>query len=71
MTVKPRRCHRGQARSHNDPASREFCWPCIICGSWLACDASDAVCQVLRGDAIAGKPAPTTNEQKVLSWPWP
>ncbi|PRW82836.1 hypothetical protein C7A07_28950, partial [Pseudomonas fragi] len=55
------------ARSHNDPASREFCWPCITCGSWLACDAGDAVCQVLRGDAIAGKPAPTMILQAVNS----
>ena len=29
------------------------------CGSWLACDASDAVYQVKRSDAIASKPAPT------------
>ncbi|ARQ74581.1 hypothetical protein B6D87_10290 [Pseudomonas fragi] len=63
----PQRCHREQARSHNDPASREFCWPCITCGSWLACDASDAVCQVLRGDAIASKPAPTMILQAVNS----
>ncbi|MPR05438.1 hypothetical protein F0169_27255, partial [Pseudomonas sp. MAFF 212408] len=26
---------------------------------WLACDADAAVWQVRRGDAIAGKPAPT------------
>ncbi|PJK35182.1 hypothetical protein CWC48_08225 [Pseudomonas sp. S10E 269] len=29
------------------------------CGSWLACDAGDSVCLIHRGDAIAGKPAPT------------
>ncbi|RAI68405.1 hypothetical protein DOZ80_15710 [Pseudomonas fluorescens] len=29
------------------------------CGSWLACDAGTSVCQVDRGAAIAGKPAPT------------
>ena len=29
---------------------------------WLACDASDSVRQVDRGDAIAGKPAPTLTE---------
>ncbi|RTY03757.1 hypothetical protein EJ576_01080 [Pseudomonas sp. C 49-2] len=29
------------------------------CGSWLACDAGGAVFQSNRGDAIAGKPAPT------------
>ncbi|PAA22222.1 hypothetical protein CJU73_22265 [Pseudomonas fragi] len=55
----PQRCHREQARSHNDPASREFCWPCITCGSWLACDADNTVWQVHRSDTIAGKPAPT------------
>ncbi|RZI27523.1 hypothetical protein EUX58_04235 [Pseudomonas sp. 770NI] len=31
----------------------------ITCGSWLACDADTSVYQALRGDAIAGKPAPT------------
>ena len=30
-----------------------------MCGSWLACDAGASVYQVDRGDAIAGKPAPT------------
>ncbi|MCK3826564.1 hypothetical protein E3O56_14090 [Pseudomonas sp. W2Aug9] len=25
-------------------------------GSWLACDAATSVCQLNRGDAIAGKP---------------
>ncbi|KAA8697234.1 hypothetical protein FIV38_27735 [Pseudomonas proteolytica] len=29
------------------------------CRSWLACDGIGSVCQVYRGDAIAGKPAPT------------
>ncbi|PSL91983.1 hypothetical protein C7U57_22010 [Pseudomonas sp. R9.37] len=29
------------------------------CGSWLACDADNSVFQSDRGDAIAGKPAPT------------
>ncbi|RZI21764.1 hypothetical protein EUX58_21735 [Pseudomonas sp. 770NI] len=29
------------------------------CGSWLACDAGTSVIQLHRGDAIAGKPAPT------------
>ena len=28
-------------------------------GSWLACDAYGAVCQVFRADVIASKPAPT------------
>ncbi|MRU49225.1 hypothetical protein FIV37_02720 [Pseudomonas gessardii] len=32
---------------------------CRLCGSWLACDAGTAVYQGDRGDAIAGKPAPT------------
>ncbi|PRW97913.1 hypothetical protein C7A07_13840 [Pseudomonas fragi] len=40
-------------------ASREFCWPCLTWGSWLACDAGDAVWQVHRSDAFASKPAPT------------
>ncbi|PRA18452.1 hypothetical protein CQ014_04090 [Pseudomonas lurida] len=30
-----------------------------LCGGWLACDADAAAWQVHRGDAIAGKPAPT------------
>ncbi|MRU53367.1 hypothetical protein FIV37_24135 [Pseudomonas gessardii] len=30
-----------------------------LCGSWLACDADTSVHQLDRGDAIAGKPAPT------------
>ncbi len=29
------------------------------CGNWLACDASDAVFELNRVDAIASKPAPT------------
>ncbi|KAB0476364.1 hypothetical protein F7R12_11040 [Pseudomonas tolaasii] len=28
-------------------------------GSWLACDTGTSVFQLTRGDAIAGKPAPT------------
>src|SRR5471032_3264878 len=31
----------------------------IKCESWLACDTDDSVYRVHRGDAIAGKPAPT------------
>ena len=31
--------------------------------SWLACDASAAVCQANRGDTIASKPAPTMRPQ--------
>ncbi|KAB0465112.1 hypothetical protein F7R12_30255 [Pseudomonas tolaasii] len=31
-----------------------------FCGSWLACDAGTSVHQVNPGDAIAGKPAPTS-----------
>ncbi|MEB0189663.1 hypothetical protein QN410_34005, partial [Pseudomonas sp. Bout1] len=30
-----------------------------ICRSWLAGDAGNSVFQIHRGDAIAGKPAPT------------
>ncbi|AUG08776.1 hypothetical protein CXQ82_20115 [Pseudomonas sp. S09G 359] len=33
--------------------------PGAFCGSWLACDAGNSVQQINRGDAIAGKPAPT------------
>ena len=29
------------------------------CGNWLDCDASDAVFELNRADAIASKPAPT------------
>ena len=29
------------------------------CGNWLDCDASDAVFELNRVDAIASKPAPT------------
>ncbi|MCK3823847.1 hypothetical protein E3O56_00160 [Pseudomonas sp. W2Aug9] len=29
------------------------------CGSWLASDVGTSVIQLHRGDAIAGKPAPT------------
>ncbi|PIB68281.1 hypothetical protein AOA62_04855 [Pseudomonas sp. 2995-3] len=31
------------------------------CGSWLACDAGNSVYQLDRGEAIAGKPAPTVD----------
>ncbi|OPA86478.1 hypothetical protein BFW87_24795 [Pseudomonas fluorescens] len=34
-------------------------WELGFCGSWLACDAGASVSQSDRGDAIAGKPAPT------------
>ncbi|PNB03479.1 hypothetical protein C1X27_08970 [Pseudomonas sp. MPR-AND1B] len=36
------------------------------CGSWLACDADTSVVQLNRGDAIAGKPAPTLFGSLVL-----
>ncbi|MGR3965140.1 hypothetical protein FW800_11875 [Pseudomonas sp. 910_23] len=36
------------------------------CGSWLACDADTWAHQVYRGDAIAGKPAPTLDRAQ----PW-
>ncbi|PAA32019.1 hypothetical protein CJU73_03065 [Pseudomonas fragi] len=45
-------------------ARRGFCWRCITCGSWLACDAGDAVWLMHRRDAIAGKPAPTRGPGK-------
>ena len=44
--------------------NRSFCWQCITCGSWLACDAGDAVWPAHRRDAIAGKPAPTKDPAK-------
>ena len=40
-------------------ANLSFGEHCSTCGSWLACDASDAICLVNLGDAIASKPAPT------------
>ena len=39
-------------------ASCGFSWPCITCGSWLACDADGAVWQAHCSPAIASKPAP-------------
>ncbi|ELQ18543.1 hypothetical protein A986_04691 [Pseudomonas fluorescens BRIP34879] len=45
---------RGDDRKMNLPASMQ-----INCGSWLACDADNSVYPSNRGDAIAGKPAPT------------
>ena len=44
--------------------NRSFCWQCITCGSWLACDAGDAVWPAHRRDAIASKPAPTKDPVK-------
>ena len=61
---KPRGCHRGQARSHNGSVNNDCVKQHKTCGSWLACDASDAVCLAILGDAIAGKPAPT----KAVRW---
>ena len=40
-------------------AGPEFWEHCKTCGSWLACDAGDALSQINRGAAIASKPAPT------------
>ena len=40
-------------------AGPEFGEHCKTCGSWLACDAGDALSQINRGAAIASKPAPT------------
>jgi hypothetical protein len=37
----------------------DFCSNAKHCGSWLASDADTSFCQIDRGDAIAGKPAPT------------
>ncbi|TKK41099.1 hypothetical protein PflCFBP13517_12510 [Pseudomonas fluorescens] len=41
------------------------------CGSWLACDADNSVLASDRGDAIAGKPAPTESPAPtgILHWP--
>ncbi|RAG99827.1 hypothetical protein DJ480_26070 [Pseudomonas sp. Leaf98] len=50
-----------------------------LCGSWLACDAGTSVYQCHRGDAIAGKPAPTqaqlphfliASRLKITRQPW-
>ncbi|TSD76609.1 hypothetical protein FFI16_009330 [Pseudomonas sp. KBS0710] len=38
-----------------------FTWDLLFCGSWLACDGLNSVCLMYRGDAIAGKPAPTVD----------
>ena len=57
---------RASPLPHRVLASRGFSWPCLTCGSWLACDAGDAVWQVHHGDAIASKPAPTKGPGK----PW-
>ncbi|PRW89584.1 hypothetical protein C7A11_08305 [Pseudomonas simiae] len=38
------------------------------CGSWLACDAATSVFQMYRGDAIAGKPAPTFGRFRLLDF---
>ena len=40
------------------------------CGSWLACDANNAVSQEKQGDTIASKPAPTERRSclQVLLW---
>ncbi|RAH02978.1 hypothetical protein DJ480_10800 [Pseudomonas sp. Leaf98] len=37
-------------------------------GSWLACDADNSVFQPYRGDAIAGKPAPTVRCVWAMAW---
>jgi hypothetical protein len=36
----------------------------LFCRSWLAGDAGDSVHQIHRGDAIAGKPAPTVERAR-------
>ncbi|TSD79299.1 hypothetical protein FFI16_023665 [Pseudomonas sp. KBS0710] len=41
------------------PTGRDLQRDAEPCGSWLACDADNTVFQQYRGDAIAGKPAPT------------
>ena len=48
-------------------ARRGFCWRCITCGSWLACDPGDAVWLMHRSAAIAGKPAPTKGSGKPIA----
>ena len=52
------------------PASRGFSWPCITCGSCLACDADGAVWQAHCSAAIASKPAPTGGglARREFSW---
>ena len=40
-------------------ANLSFGEHCSTCGSWLACDASDAIYRLNPVDAIASKPAPT------------
>ena len=42
-------------------ANLSFGEHCSTCGSWLACDASDAIYRLNPVDAIASKPAPTTS----------
>ena len=49
-------------------ANLSFGEHCSTCGSWLACDASDAVFELNRVDAIAGKPAPTKKGEKPQFW---
>ena len=44
---------------NNLPNTQKQLWELDFCGSWLACDADTSVHQSYRGDAIAGKPAPT------------
>ncbi|OPA95323.1 hypothetical protein BFW87_14885 [Pseudomonas fluorescens] len=50
------------------------CWGCkhrrTLCGSWLACDAGTSVFQLHRGDAIAGKPAPTEVSSHIWTCVW-
>ena len=56
---KPRGCHRRQACSHRFCSAHKIRARRVRCGSGLARDAGGKVWQANRGDAIAGKPAPT------------
>ena len=70
-----RHCAAMQSRASPLPqrglARRGFCWRCITCGSWLACDPGYAVRLMHRRDAIAGKPAPTKGPaRRGFCWRW-
>ncbi|XCY74883.1 hypothetical protein QLG25_31465 [Pseudomonas sp. CBR-F] len=51
---------------HDDSGGKRLLSGEDQCGSWLACDAGAAVYQEDRGDAIAGKPAPTEKPARTI-----
>ncbi|PRW84068.1 hypothetical protein C7A10_29825 [Pseudomonas fluorescens] len=51
--------HRGKNAGHRPWIHIGLNVSADPCGSWLACDTGNSVYQRHRGDAIAGKPAPT------------